>query len=81
MLVALAGVHIYEEGLLKELITSHRVLGPLDDPRSSVTLHSAFQCAGMPEIHQSGLSQPLRTDSKDCGMLPWPTARSPKVAR
>ena len=44
MLVALAGVHIYEEGLLKELITSHRVLGPLDDPRSSVTLHSVFQC-------------------------------------
>ena len=31
MLIALAGVHIYEEALLKKLIRSHRVLGPLDD--------------------------------------------------
>ena len=31
MLIALAGVHIYEEALWKELISSHHVLGPLDD--------------------------------------------------
>ena len=31
MLIALAGVHIYEEALCKELISSHHVLSPLDD--------------------------------------------------
>ena len=31
ILIALAGVHIYEEALLKKLISSHCVLGPLDD--------------------------------------------------
>ena len=31
MLVDLVGVHIYEEALWEELISSHHVLGPLDD--------------------------------------------------
>ena len=49
MLVALAGVHIYEEGLLKELITSHRVLGPLD----GLPLQWHYLPAGLEETSSS----------------------------
>ena len=31
MPIALVGVHIYEEALCKDLISSHHILGPPDD--------------------------------------------------
>ena len=31
MLITLVGVHIYEEALWEDSISSHHVLGPLDD--------------------------------------------------
>ena len=73
MLIALIGVHIYEEALWKESVSSHHVLGPLDDLQCA-TLHSVLRSHWGARDPWLGLSQPPCAGSRDSHTLLQPTA-------